>query len=391
MRGFWDFSAFFWKSLVPPNLFAYKPFWGGYLNPLLGACFFLGATLFLRQGSGAWVRFWILSFLVFYLPGFLTGGVEMFRVLPILPLLLAGAALGLSALLGSLKAPWRWPAFALFAVLSMGMDGHQLFGVYQGLWTNPHDNWYASKSVDRLRAFHLLEDLQKNSGPGLVLSDLVPDLYDQSLSIAAYEFNSAKNPGLNGSPPHWAAVLANIHYQPCLAKDFPEARWIPLTLDMGWPDGGLMLGVIPLPCAHPARLIRLIEADQACQGLVPLVFDNRDYKSRLPVVNRLYSLYPLFKGDRFLESCFWEKIAENAYADRDYEGQVVALGKAVEKGCPTAHLYNDLGTLYLRRNHFKEARQAFEKAVHCKPNYTSAALGLRMLDGVQKTGLKPKD
>ncbi|HJT25637.1 MAG TPA: glycosyltransferase family 39 protein [bacterium] len=390
LRCFWDFSALFWKSAVPPNLFAYKPFWGGYLNPLLGACFFLGMAVLIRYGSISWSRFWTAAFILFYFPGFLTGGIEMFRILPLLPLLLGGAALGLWALLSSLKVSWRWPVLGLFLLASLGLDSHHLFRAYRDIWTTPHDNWFASKSVDRLRAYDVLKDAQKAAGPGLVLSSLVPDLYDQSLSIATYEFNAAENPRLN-SQVRWAAILINSHYQPCLAKDFPEARWVRLAADMGWSDGGFMLGVVPLPCSNPRRLIRLIQADQASQSLVPLVFDYRDYKSRRPVVDKLGSLYPLFKGDPFLESCYWEKIADNAYGDHNFDAQIEALQQAIEKGCHAAHLYNDLGTLYLRRSRFKEARKAFEKALHCEPNYTSAAAGLRMLDEIEKTGQLPKD
>lgn len=391
LRCFWDFSAFFWKSPVPPNLFAYKPFWGGYLNPLLGACFFLGVLVLIRQGSGPWIKFWVLAFTFFYLPGFLTGGVEMFRILPILPLLLAGAALGLSALLGTLRVSWRWPALGLLLLLLVGMDSHHLFKVYRDIWTYSQDNWFASKSLDRLRAYQVLDDLRKKEGPGLVLSELAPDLYDQSLSIATFGFNSEQNPQPGPAQPHWAALLTNVHYQPCLAKDFPEARWVRLSADMGWPDGGLTLGLIPIPCSKPEELIHLIQADRASHDLVPLVYDYRDYKSRQPVVEKLISLYPLFEGDPFLESCFWEKIADNAYGDRNYEAQVAALKLAIEKGCPAAHLYNDLGSLYLRRSHFKDARQAFERALHCGPNYTSAAAGLKMLDEAEKTGQLPKD
>lgn len=390
LRGFWDLSALFWKSAVPPNLFAYKPFWGGYLNPLLGACFFIGALVLFHRGTAAWTKFWGLTFFFFYLPGFLTGGVEMFRILPMLPLLLGGAALGMSALLDSLKASWRWPVLGLLLLFSLVLDSHQLFRVYGDVWTHP-DGWFASKSVDRLRAYSILDDLQKKSGPGIILCELVPDLYDQSLSLATYKYNVLQNPELNQTQPRWAAVLANVHYQPCLAADFPEAQWVRLAGDMGWPDGGLMLGVIPLPCSHPDKLARLIQADKASQELIPIVYDDRDYKSRKPVTEKLASLRPFFEGDPFLEACFWEKMADNAYGDRDYESQVAALQRAIEKGYPAAHLYNDLGALYLRRSRFKEARDSFEKALHSRPNFTSAAAGLEMLDQAEKTGRLPKD
>lgn len=391
LRGFWDFSAFFWKSPVPPNLFAYKPFWGGYLNPLLGACFFLGTILFIRQASWKKQVFVFISFFLLYLPGFLTGGVEMYRVLPILPLLLLGSSLGLMALLAPLKCSFKLAALTLLLLASFGMDFYHLFGVYHGTWTRSQDQWFGSKSMERIRAYQILEDLQGSAGPGLILSELVPDLYDQTLTIADYGFNAEQNPRLDFSRAHWAAFLANIHYQPYLAKNFPEAKWFWLASDMGQPDGGMILEIIPLPCSHPKSLDRLVKANEAMEALVPMVYDYRDYLSRQPILEKMYSCHPLFQGDRFLESCFWEKIAENQYGDRNYEGQIAALRKALERGCPAAHLYNDLGTLYLRRSRFEEAREAFQKALSCNPNHTSAAAGLKILGEVEKTGQLPRD
>ena len=391
LRGLWDLSAFFWRSCVPANLFAYKPFWGGYLNPLLGGAFFLGVLVFFRQSSKISTVFWTAAFLIFCAPGFLTGGLEMFRILPILPFLLAGVALGLKTALASLKASHRWLVLGLFLLASMEMDAYHLFVVYHRIWENPKDNWFASKSLDRLRAYENLQEIQAKAGPGLVLCSLVPDLYDQSLPLATYGFNTEENPGLDPAQAHWAALLTNIHYQPCLAKDFPEGRWIWLSPDMGWPDGGLMLGIIPLPSSNPPELQRILRADKAMQELIPMVFDHRDYRSRQPVIERLRSEYPLFQGDPYLESCFWEKIAENEYADGDYEAQVEALKQALDKGCPAAHLYNDLGALYLRRSRLPAAREAFEKALHSLPDHTSATEGLRLLEQVEESGKKPKD
>jgi hypothetical protein len=391
IQSFSDFSAFFWKSTIPSNLFAYKPFWGGYLNPILGALFFLGALVFFRTEAKSKVLFAISAFVIFYLPGFLTGGVEMFRVLPLLPLLLAGVAWGFLALLEPLKSYFRWIILALILILSLGLDVIHLFGAYHGIWTHPHDNWFASKSVERLRGYQILGELQKQEGPGFVLSELVPDLYDQSLSIATYTFNVEQNPKLNAGSARWVALLINVHYQPYLAGIFPEGRWYRLAPDVDRPDGGLMLAIFPLPSNHPETLNRWIGADRACHDLTPLVFDDRDYKSRKPIFEKLYSLYPLFEGDRFLESCFWEKIAENEYGDRNYGGQIDALKQAIEKGYPTAHLYNDLGALFLRRSRFQEAHETFEKALKCNPNYTSAAAGLLALEEAEKTGKLPRD
>jgi hypothetical protein len=390
-RGLSDVAAIFWKSIIPSNLFAYRPFWGGYLNPLLGGLFFIGLLDLCRSRSHRGVVLLALAGFLFYLPGFLTGGVEMFRILPLLPVLLSVVTVGGMTLLSTIKVSLRPLGLAALLLFSFLLDGHHLFGVYGSLWTHPQDNWFASKSAERLRAFGLLEELQKKAGPGLILSQLVPDLYDQSLSVASWRFNPEINQTLDISRASWAAILINIHYQPLLAKTFPQGRGIWLSSDLGEADGGLMLFILPLNPSNLKEINRYYKADTAMGSLIGVSLDNRDYRSRGPVLEGLFHLYPLFQGDRFLESCFWEKIAENEYGDRAYDAQVRALQKALELGYPAAHLYNNLGSLYLRRSRWEEARECFEKALHCQPNDTSAFRGLKILDNAEQTGKLPSD
>lgn len=383
-QGASDLAALFWRSVIPTNLFAYRPFWGGYLNPVLSALFFTGAVLWIGQKEKKAGLAAAVAFLLFYGPGFLTGGVEMFRVLPLLPLVLGGVAWGWTGISSGLRAPARVWVLSGFLLFSLGLDCHHLFRVYRDLWTAPLDNWFASKSIERLRAFGILDRVQKEMGPGWVLGELTPDLYDQSLTLAVQGFNVEGNGRLDRSKARWAALLTNVHYQPTLSKLFPEGRWVWLSPDVGRPDGGMALVVLPVPGSHPEILNRWIAADRACHAMVPLVFERRDYRSRGPVLDRLAALYPLFQGDRFLESCYWEKVAENHYGDRDWEGQVEALRTAVQKGIPAAHLYNSLGALYLRKDHLKEAKSDLEKAVHCPLDLTSAQAGLKALKEREK-------
>jgi len=144
------------------------------------------------------------------------------------------------------------------------------------------------------------------------------------------------------------------------------------------------------PDQDPA-LKRWLQADDALHSLVALVLDNRDQRPREPVLKKLFELYPLMKGDRFLQAWFWEKVAENRYGDRDYEGQVDALRRALAEGYPAAHLYNDLGALWLRRSHWKDSRAAFLKAVQSPFNHTSAAAGLEVLEEIEKSGTFPRE
>jgi hypothetical protein len=388
--GFNDFSSFFWGSRLTLNLFAYRPFWGGFLNPLLGALCFWGAVVFLRsQPLGSWWK-WFGIFFLLILPGFITGGLDAHRVIQVLPFLLLAAAFGGVSLLSAISPGARVLALAVVMILSMGLDGRHLFGVYRGLWTQPGP-WFASKSVERMRAYGILRELKEKQGPGLILSELVPDIFDQTLSIATYSFNAAENPKVPLESARWVAIFTNVHYQPYLAKTFPQAAWTWLAPDVGRPDGGFLLGVIPLPSAHPEILSRWIRANGTSHSLAGAVFDHHDWKSRAVVLKNLQALHFAFEGDRFLESCYWEKVAENEYADRNYEAQVEALRQALRKGYPAAHLYNGLGALLLRRSHLQEARDCFQKAVECKLNHTSAATALELMKQRENTGRPLRD
>ena len=394
LRRFWfDPWDIFFQSRVPANLFAYKSFWGGYLNPLLGSGFFLGCLELSRPSREPrpFVRFLIPAFFIFLLPGLWAGGFEMLRIVPVLPLVLGVAAVGWVSLVFSFRRfSKRW-AWILLLGFSMILDGVHLFGVYHSVWTQPKGDWFGSKSVERLRAYGILKNLQSRLGPGYLASGLVPDLYDQSLEAASWEFNAAENPALNSVYPRWAAVLTNVHYQTYFQREFPEGKFIWLAGDMGRPDGGLALEILPWPSSQPKELARILSANQASEEMVPVILDNRDYRPRKPVLEALFSRFGYFRGDRFLSSCFWEKVAENEYGDRNISAQILALEKAVQEGIPTAHLYNELAALYFRMGRLKEARKAYGDAMRFPLNHTSAAAGLRFLEDSEKTGRRPRD
>jgi tetratricopeptide (TPR) repeat protein len=92
-------------------------------------------------------------------------------------------------------------------------------------------------------------------------------------------------------------------------------------------------------------------------------------------------------GDRFLESCYWEKASE-FYYQHDYRNHydeiTQSLRLAIEKGYPAAHLYYKLGCLYLRKNRFKEAQQAFDAALVQDPQFEEALDAKRLLVGMKK-------
>jgi Flp pilus assembly protein TadD len=83
--------------------------------------------------------------------------------------------------------------------------------------------------------------------------------------------------------------------------------------------------------------------------------------------------YPLFKGDPFLESSYWEKQAQNAFLCRRFADMVQPLLNAIRLGVPEAHLYNRLGVACLATGDFNQADWALKHAMAFKDNQTSAA------------------
>ncbi len=384
-----DPFALFWKSRLAPNFFAYRPWGGGFLNPILSAFFFFGAFNLLYRKDGAGLLTGLGIFLLLVFPGLITGGADAHRIAQVCPFLLFAAAFGLVRWLEGFSPPWRTTALVGVLLVSSAWDLQRLLGEYHSLWTHPKDNWFASKSVERMRAFQILQPLAQAQGPGFVICDLVPDLFDQSLSDLAFPFNAGVNPAIPPGKAGWAALFINENYREFLQKVFPRARWLNLSGDVDRPNGGFMLGLIPLPCANPGELNRILVADQASRQLVDATFDNHDWKPRGPILQGLFARYrDNFQGDPFLEACFFEKVAEQEYGDRQLEGQAQTLRLAIERGLPAAHLYNGLGALYLRSRRYGEARGCFSNALRPGAR-TSARAGLAVVDEMEKTGQPP--
>ncbi len=90
------FNVVFWgfAGEVP----RYVPFQGGYLNPLLGALFFLGLVEAWRFRHLPFFKVLGVAFALFILPGVLSVNVQGLRIVPLMPLPLFMVALGFQRL-----------------------------------------------------------------------------------------------------------------------------------------------------------------------------------------------------------------------------------------------------------------------------------------------------
>ncbi len=370
-------SSLFWG--MDPRFHTYQPLWGGFLNPVLGSLFFLGLLDIFKNRRLGLNRWLLWAFFLFLLPGLLTSDRETFRIVPVIPVLLAITVLGWKKLGESFLGKKGMVLSLLLLLPSVGLDTYHLFGVYHHLWDSS-DNWRGyTKSVERFRAYNLLKQIASEKGPGLLFNDFVSGLPDQTLTVATHDFNAAENPDLSFEKARWGAILTNVNYQPFLTKRFPDGRYSWLSKDFSPPDGGLMLFVMPLEASRIKELKNWQIADLALRSFVDETigyFPDRTYQDSLKA---LFVAEPAFASDPFLRSCFWERAADTYFKDsfltpgsESYRQAVQALEKAIQEGYPAAHLYEHLGVFFEIAGDKKEAEGAFQKALKAPLNRTDA-------------------
>jgi 4-amino-4-deoxy-L-arabinose transferase-like glycosyltransferase len=346
----------------------YIPLEGGFLNPFLASLFCLGLAQLYRNRSTLFSQWILFGGFLFLLPGFLSTGVEGFRVVQIMPWLVVVAALGFKPLLESLPHHRRGMAAITLLSFSLLFDLARLLSPYVDAALYPLDFVQTGKSIARYRAYEILEKLEQAQGPGLVLGEWdIPA--DRTMETASYFFNAALNPRLDPQEARWAALIIDRHYRPFLQKRFPQARWWPLDSDV--PQGqNRTLGVFPLTPEDEGPLREWARADRAFRDL-NWGIDHVDDKDCLQRVDQdLRRDYGLVQGDPFLESAYWEKAAYfYYYYGGHYPEQLKASQWAVERGYPAAHLYAQLAQLYALGGQTALAQEASQKARQSAADY----------------------
>ncbi len=370
------FRDLFWGA--PGGSFHFGPVWGGLLNPVTTSLFFLGLVPLVQTRRDPRARWFGAALVLFFLPAILTNNFEMMRLCQLTPLLLFVGALGAQFLLS--RSGKRGPL--LLTILLLGSCSLDLYHLFSAVPRHGRENpaYYGDhKSVEFVKAYRLLNEKAAKEGPGQILLNFNPDPFDQTLFVGTYTFNSAENPGLDTANAKWAAVLTNIHEEALFKKTFPEGNWIWLSEGRGKRDGGFILEMVPVTPQNAARLKRWAEADRSLNDLTYLVMElglDPDQNQMLAVLDKAY---PSFKGDPLLESRFWRIRALHELANDRTEEAILDEQKALERGAPMAHLYNEMGCLLFKEKNVAEAKKAFEKAIQCRPNCTDAAQNLKAL------------
>ncbi len=361
------FTVHFWGADTP--LFAYKPFWGGYLNPVAGSFLFVGA-LALWKNAPRKAGMAGLAFLVLLSPGLVTNHAEYFRTAPVFPLLVFGAAYGLRRLLGS----WNRRKFLIALLLiaaSHALDFYHLTNRYVLL---------QPKNPQFRLAYDLILERARKEGRGYLFTDFLMNPMNRTLWFATLPFNALEAENASSASSRWAALVVNIHLAPFLEKRFPGATWVELPKEVQTNNGGLALVFLSIKGVVPVPLDRWRAAHETFEDVTAKVVHSELINaSDEPLRNILLRDRKLFEGDRFLESVYWSRLMLSWGIDKKYAEALEASANALKYGYPTAAIYNATGITQLMVGNAEGARSSFRRAGAAPGNRTNAAENLERL------------
>jgi hypothetical protein len=307
----------------------------------------------------------------------------MARIIAVLPLICVFAAVGMLAIISetTLTKTKNILFFILLAVLSLGLDVYHYAGPGQFQdWDYFVSNKRHLMAVDFSRAYPILEAAHKNGVSLLILSNLNNNNLDQTLNVVSSPFDEADRPFFLNQSAQKAAILVNCNYEPFLKREFPDSKWIWLSPDLSNDYGGLVLGFVPINSHTRKTLGRWKRADEVFNQNNEIYMEFISQQSVDLILKDLYAHYPVFRGDRFLESVFWEKVAFYEEFQMKIPEAVAALKNGIKDGYDAAQFYNKLGVLFALFANKEEAKGCFEKALNCPVNRTTAAENLKRLE-----------
>ncbi len=378
--AFSNITSLFWGCDLQNS---YGPVWGGMLNPLLGALFFLGFLDLLRSRNKPLSLWLLISFLLFLTPGLFSKFFDIFRVSPLLPVLLLIVVIGAFRLAWELPIPWRGPVLTFLLLVSTGLDSFHLWKTYNSTLPLAGSN-ISIQQEEFTKAYKFLSERNEKNGPGLILLELQPGFDDQTLKVATFPFNAAYNPELDPQKASWAAVLCNVNYRPFLAARFPQGQWILLGKDICWNYGGLMLAIIPIDTKVRPEMDRWRRFNDELKDLTSQILNAHDRNTNSGVIERLQRLGTLTEADPFLESCYAERsfFAGRVYAA--YPNPLLMIDRAIHKGYPTSVFYTAEGILWSHRGDHLKAKLAFENAMRAPLNLTPAEANLKAMEQLDR-------
>jgi tetratricopeptide (TPR) repeat protein len=409
LQIFYYVKIFFWGTWR--KYFSYGPWWGGFLNPLLGGCFFIGLLECVRFRGRPFVR-WAAGAAVFlFVPVLFTNMFNALRLVPLMPLLLFIVAWGIDSLLRNIGPSHRAAFLSCLLLASTGLDLINL----EKSRDYVNRTYPTQKTEERVRAYAILDKLQQSSGPGLVFSDFCVDFWDVSLPVVTYPFNIAENPRLSSAPVSWVALYTMAQLKPYLRDRWPHALWTNLDQDKPELDHFFDLAVVPAsdlgelledwrqadrvirkanylfinsPQGHPrGELARSLQAEYHWFQRDPVLqiifcekyyFYCRDDKECPSLVREVQGFKPL---DPRAAAWLWKLLADYDENEiKDYPQALAAIQKAVHLGTPDGFWYYQWGTLLMKAGRYQEAKKAIQEAGRLNPILVPPQEVLRNLD-----------
>ncbi|HVZ81652.1 MAG TPA: glycosyltransferase family 39 protein [bacterium] len=356
-------TSLFWGSLQAGT--SYGPLWGGMLNPILSTAFWVGLAALIQDRASGKSKITLFFLFICLLPGLLAGDyVELNRIIQVMPWVLWTCVVGLRAVLSRLKADkTATVGLCLILAVSTALDGwHYLKPVLSGERARIEKASFADGNEGFL-AYRTLQGVAKSQGPGIVLTDFMPLKFGHSLSVAVHSFNAAENDRLDPQACSWAALVTEVQLVPFLRSRFPKARWfwfhsVPPAL-----EGGMALGLIPIGERDRKWISDLIAVHHSFHRLnleAERSFNGPQYFKT--ALEDTWDLYPRIKGDRYLETVFWEWVSQfNLGSDPSISDRV--LVKALERGYPTADLLEKLSRYKAQEGKTKEVEEFHARAL----------------------------
>ncbi len=406
----WDFrqNLYYLTSLLWTGFngqFAYNPQWGGFLNPILGSLFLLGAAEGFRLRHLPLVKWMAFGFAVLLVPCLFTHSANWYHVAALIPLFIGVAAWGFSVL-------WAgFPRGSTRISLALGL----FFLSFLLDWANLEktmgvaDREY-SASNPTVSVCQSLRELGQTNGPGCVYSDFCLDLnnpvitfvtdvsgrFTSSLfsshwfpcytALGAYSLNTLVNPDLVPSQATWAALTTDDWAHPLLSQWFPGANFY--SKENHTPSDNSLLAVIPLTSENRIILDGWREADRALRESDYLQFNHPYSQPYDGIIRFLRDRESLFQGNPFLRFYYWGKLADLYYMNKQYDLALPAFQKAFQNGA-NGFLYFDLAHVYGKTKRYAEAKESFLQAAKWDSYFQPSPEVLQMLDTLAAQTSRP--
>jgi len=273
--------------------------------------------------------------------------------------------------------------------------------LYSVLWEKiDHLRVIEPKEVGYLSAVRTaldrVEDWRKNHGPGILLSCFTDRPTSRLTNLFLNEEGMSASTPLSGL--RWAAVITDVNYLPFLSKLFPKGRsWDLPSADVS--IGGRMIWFMPLDETSRPAVQRWQEAARLLSPLDSLLASDSQASALRDSLKTLDDADAVLENDPFLRSWRGDILSEihaqsaclalslssaskeeiKSILDSNWKDHVEALEKAARTGWPAAHLYDQLGLLYLAKKDDQKAGTFFRKALAAPGNRTAADQHIKIL------------